>query len=677
MNTKEIPAPVAQAVALGWSVIPCRSDKRPHLSWKEFQSRSPTLEEIEAWQSEYNPSAWAVITGTVSGVVALDFDGETGERTRTRLGLSPHVKTGSGGSHVYVDHPGWCTTTVNGKSKQILGEQFPGLDIRGDGGYAVFCGQNESGSYGWVREMQPDPLDTIPRNLRSLLGLLQPPEGGGQQPPASANNQTNSSDRVAADFLISCALERAPTGRNDAGFWLAAQLRDNGYARAEAERVLLDFASRVLPSNSKGHDEPYTRAEALASVEQVYQRPPREPWAKPHPRVKAADLDGFHFSDLANAELMVKWFGPDLRYCHTWRKWLVWDGKRWKVDDTGAVVRQAADTVHSLYKLTSTIQDKEKRKELAKHALKCEAKRSLDAMISLAESQSEIVILSDQLDRDKHLLNVDNGTIDLRTGELREHRREDLITKLAPVRFDPEAKSPLFEKFLNDIFAGNQDMIQFVQRAIGYALTGDTSEQCLFIAWGGGENGKSTLIETILALVGDYGMSTPSQTLLAKRYDGIPNDLARLKGARFVAAVEVEEGKPLAESRIKQMTGGDTMNARFMRSEWFDFKPEFKVFLATNHKPQIKGTDHAIWRRIQLVPFTVQISKEKQDKHLAEKLLAELPGILNFAVQGCLDWQRDELRPPEEVTRATAKYRAESDEVGRFIGEWCVTGDCF
>ena len=392
-----------------------------------------------------------------------------------------------------------------------------------------------------------------------------------------------------------------------------------------------------------------------------------------HPR--AADLAGFRFTDLDTAELMTKWYGRDLHYSHAWHKWLEWDSKRWKVDETGAVVRRAVDTVRLLYDVASTIDDSTERKRFGRHALLYEAKRKLDAIIAPAESRLDIVVLPDQLDRDKWLLNLNNGTLDLRTGGLQEHQREDLITKLAPVSYDQEAKAPLFEKFLDDIFAGNQDVIRFVQRAIGYALTGDTSEQCLFITWGGGENGKSTLIETILALVGDYGMFTPPETLLAKRHDGIPNDLARLKGARFVAAVETEEGKHLAESRIKQMTGGDTISARFMRGEWFDFKPEFKCFLATNHKPAIRGTDHAIWRRIRLVPFTVRIPPDKQDKRLAEKLLGELPGVLNFAVRGCLDWQRDGLRPPVEVTSATAEYRDENDQVGRFIGECCVSGE--
>ena len=415
----------------------------------------------------------------------------------------------------------------------------------------------------------------------------------------------------------------------------------------------------------------------LAAAAPEYVPAPPEPTgiASPSQHPRAADLDGFRFTDLATAELMVKWYGRELHYSHSWHKWLAWDGKRWKVDDTGAVVRRAADTVRLLYDVAGSIKESKERERLVRHALSYEAKKKLDAMIALAASQLDIVVLPEQLDRNKWLLNVNNGTLDLRTGELREHRREDLITKLAPVRHDPEAKATLFEIFLNDIFAGNQDVIRFVQRAIGYAITGDTSEQCLFITWGGGENGKSTLIETILALAGDYGMFTPPETLIAKRHEGIPNDLARLKGRRFVAAVETEEGKHLAEARIKQMTGGDTISARYMRGEWFDFKPEFKCFLATNHKPAIRGTDHAIWRRIRLVPFTVTIPKDKQDGHLAEKLLDELPFVLNFAVQGCIEWQRDRLRPPVEVTSATAEYREENDQVGRFISECGITGE--
>ena len=269
-------------------------------------------------------------------------------------------------------------------------------------------------------------------------------------------------------------------------------------------------------------------------------------------------------------------------------------------------------------------------------------------------------------------MNVLNGTLDLRTGELRPHRREDLITKLAPVVYDHEARCPLFLAFLDRILAGNADLIAFVQRAVGYSLTGDVQERVLLILWGGGANGKSTLLETLRGMLGDYAMRTPTETLLVKREGAIPNDIARLKGARFVSASEADEGKRLAEAQIKEMTGGDTITARFMRAEFFDFRPEFKLWLATNHKPVIRGTDKAIWDRIRLVPFNVRIPEAEQDKGLGAKLRDELPGILAWAVEGCLAWQRDGLGIAKDVQAATASYRDEMDVVAAFITDVCT-----
>jgi putative DNA primase/helicase len=269
------------------------------------------------------------------------------------------------------------------------------------------------------------------------------------------------------------------------------------------------------------------------------------------------------------------------------------------------------------------------------------------------------------------LLNCQNGTIDLRTGELLPHRMEDFITRLAPVDFEPDARCPRWLEFLNRIMDGNQHLIDFLQRAVGYALTGETSEQCLFIFYGGGANGKSTFLQAMSHVLGDYSMSTPTETLLVKRRGAIPNDVARLKGARFVVACEADAENRLAESLIKQMTGGDTISARFLHQEWFDFEPTHKVFFGTNHKPVIKGTDYAIWRRIRLVPFEITIPEGERDKNLPEKLKAEACGILAWAVQGCLVWQQKGLGVPEEVKAATDSYREEMDVLGEFLKDRC------
>jgi putative DNA primase/helicase len=269
------------------------------------------------------------------------------------------------------------------------------------------------------------------------------------------------------------------------------------------------------------------------------------------------------------------------------------------------------------------------------------------------------------------ILTVANGTLDLHTGALREHRRADLATKLAPVAYSPDATAPTWGAFLDRILP-DHDVQEFVRRAVGYSLTGETGEQVLFLCWGTGANGKTTFIETIMAILGDFALKTPAETLLAKRDNTIPNDVAALRGARFVAAVESEDGRRLAEVRVKELTGGDSVSARFMRAEWFTFKPVAKLWLATNHRPVVRGTDEAIWRRIRLIPFNVTIPGPERDPTLPAQLRAELPGILRWAVDGCMAWQHKGLGAPAAVLAATRSYRAEQDVLGAFIAERCL-----
>ena len=381
----------------------------------------------------------------------------------------------------------------------------------------------------------------------------------------------------------------------------------------------------------------------------------------------------FKLSELGNAERLVARHGKDIRYCHEWNKWLIWTGTHWQIDLTGEVERRAKETIRAIYSEAAEIEDEEKRAALAKHAAKSETNRAISAMVELAKSEPGIPVLSDQLDSDIWLLNCKNGTLDLRTGELRPHDRKDYITKIIPVEYNPYADFVEWAKFLDRIMNGNRELISFLQRGVGYSLTGSTREQCLFMLYGSGANGKSTFLEAIAETLADYAQRTPTDTLLAKDTSGISNDIARLKGARFVVASEVEEGKRMAESLVKQMTGGEKMTARFMRAEYFEFMPHFKLWIGTNHKPVIRGTDHAIWRRIKLIPFNVTIPEPERDKELPNKLRKEKAGILNWAVMGCMDWLKDGLGEPEEVVKATGEYRSEMDVLTRFISDCCVT----
>jgi putative DNA primase/helicase len=267
--------------------------------------------------------------------------------------------------------------------------------------------------------------------------------------------------------------------------------------------------------------------------------------------------------------------------------------------------------------------------------------------------------------------------LNLKTGKLQPHCRGDLITRLIPIDYDEHATCPLWMSFLERVTGSDVELMGFLQKAIGYSLTGSTREQCLFILYGLGANGKTTFLNILLSLLADYGKQTRTETLLVKRGDQIPNDVARLAGARFVSAVETESGRRLAEGLVKQMTGGDRMTARFLHHEFFEFQPTFKLWLAVNHKPRITGSDHAIWRRIRLIPFTVTIPGAERDPDLTEKLKEALPGVLAWAVAGCLAWQAEGLKAPEAITAATKEYRDESDVIENFIHERCKTGpDC-
>jgi putative DNA primase/helicase len=278
------------------------------------------------------------------------------------------------------------------------------------------------------------------------------------------------------------------------------------------------------------------------------------------------------------------------------------------------------------------------------------------------------------MDRDPWLLNLRNGTINLRTGEFRPHDRRDLITKLAPVNYDPEAVCPIWDGFLDRIMAGNKDLINFIRRATGYSLTGSVKEQVMVFLYGQGANGKSTFLSTVLALVGDYGIQSHSELLMARTREAHPTERSDLYRKRIVACVEVDQGRRMAESLVKQLTGGEKVRARRMREDFWEFDPTHKLFLAGNHKPTVQGTDEGIWRRVLLVPFTVSIPETERDKDLPDKLKVELPGILNWALCGCREWITGGLGVPDVVRKATDQYREEMDDFEDFVEDCCVVG---
>lgn len=393
------------------------------------------------------------------------------------------------------------------------------------------------------------------------------------------------------------------------------------------------------------------------------------------------------FTELGNAERFVGAHQSEVHYCWPWKKWLIWSGTHWSSNTNGEIYRRATGTIRDLYQygadLASQAADmtlspeevkilSEKSITVQKWARQSESRKNIEAMVVLAQSRDSIPIVPHQLDKDPWLLNCRNGTIDLRTGTLTPHDPKHLITKIAPVDYDPAAECPIWEKFLDRIMGGDSDLVDFLQRAMGYSLTGRVSTHVIFVAYGTGRNGKSTFLDTFLDLLGPYSKKAPPELLMLKKGESHPTERSVLYGARFVPAIETGQGRKLNEAAVKEMTGGDQISTRRMREDFWEFQPTHKLWLATNHKPVIAGTDIGIWSRIRLIPFAVTIPEPERDEDLPDKLKVEWPGILAWAVRGCIDWQENGLNEPAAVRNATADYRNDMDVLGDFLDDMCV-----
>jgi putative DNA primase/helicase len=465
-----------------------------------------------------------------------------------------------------------------------------------------------------------------------------------------------------------------------------------GKSIAEQCRILREF---------QAHEE--AKAQVANGTPALNGRKKKSNLAKGTAPPETDPLLSLHTTDTGNGQRLVALHGADIRFCHSWGKWLNWNGQRWQTDDQGRpdslaksvcreLLKRATDRAAELAKLLAEQPENEnaikaaieRMRQLQDFAMRSESAQRLAAMVKLARSEPTIPILPEELNKNAWLLNCPNGTLDLRTGKLNPHRREDLLTTLCPTPYDPAATCPTWLRFLNEIFPESSDsgerpdnieLILYLQRFLGYSLTGDTREQILVIFWGTGANGKSTLLNAILETLGaDYFGKLPATALMAARGERHPTELAGLFGKRLVIAMETDDGARLNEPRIKELTGGDPITARRMREDFWTFAPTHKLILCTNHRPRLTGRDHAIARRMRLVPFIRRFAESEQDKTLPEKLRAEAPGILAWLVAGCLDWQRHGLPMPPQVKAATGEYLTSEDLLSAWISDCCVTG---
>lgn len=376
-------------------------------------------------------------------------------------------------------------------------------------------------------------------------------------------------------------------------------------------------------------------------------------------------------TDTSNAEKIVELFGDKMRFDHRRKRWLIWKGHRWCPDDSGEVNRFAVTAAKKRYSEAVNIEDSGVRRQVSNWAIQSESKMRLDASTGIAKTLLPIADNGENWDSNIMLLSCKNGIVDLSSGELRNGRPEDRITMSSNVEFDANATCPRWEQFISEIFEGNEELIHFVHKALGYTLTGNNSEQVVFFCYGSGSNGKSVLFSTLRNILGDYSHDAPFHTF-QRNQTTTSNDLASLEFKRMVVSSEVLGGRKIDESRLKNISGGDAITARYLYSEGFTYIPHCKIWLFVNHKPIVSDDSYGFWRRVRLIPFTRTFSVEEQDLQLSNKLQQEQSGILNWLIRGCLLWQQEGLKSiPQCVLEATNEYQTESDTLGDFVNEKC------
>lgn len=657
----------------GWRVFPlhsaragacsCGSEKCPPKNAGKhprtangFKDAVTDVATIEAWWRRWPDANVGVATGR--GLIVVDVDplhgGEHGfDELRSNLGALPDTVeaiTGSRGRHVYLS----CDPEVEVRcSAGVLAE---GIDVRGDGGYVVAPPSVSGiGTYGWELSSRPGEVELAPCPTAWLNLMLRP--------------------RPQLKVIEGGAGEAIPEGkRNDSLFRLACSFRTNKHLTPQA------LEAALLTVNETRCNPPLDPVEVRRIAEHVceaypagksaqYERPETETGEHP-----AGDADSdsvtLPLTDVGNAERILRRHGEDLRWLAARESFLVWDGTRWTRDETGEAVRRAIDTVRQIPREADEVDGKDERRAILSHAIRSESSGKIDSALKLLRAQPGVAVTVDQLDADPWALVCTNGTVNLRTGELRPHRREDLTMKSTGIRYDVDAEACAFEAFL-DTVQPDPEIRSFLQRLLGYALTGVVREHVLPIHYGGGGNGKGTLTETVLRAVGDYGRQVPTELLLSRLGDPHPTERATLLGVRLATVAELPKGRGLNENLVKQLTGGDTIAARYMGQDFFEFRPTHKLWVSTNNRPALREAGNGIWRRVLLIPWSVTV--DTPDTSLPDRLAAELPGVLRWLVQGCLAWQDRGLDAPRAVRAATDEYRAECDVIGQFIAERCST----
>lgn len=617
---------------------------------------------LTKWWTEVPKANIAVQTGPNSGLVVVDADGQEGLLTLQDKGVPATVRarTGrsDGGEHHFFQYPGETIL-----SKRIL-DLKSGVDTRGDGGYVILPPSNHwSGNrYEWI---------TAPGTGTRFADL---PKWVLDAAGEKSKKKKIDDDEDYDDDNTSDAPEKVTEARNIFLTQKAGHFRRHGLG----EEALL-FALTELNQNLC--DPPLEHEEVERIVGNALKW---EPAANIAPRLGMIDdttgeiaefperLHMANLTDVGNAECFVELKGDRYRFVAKKNKWFQWVGTNWKEDDSGAAIYSMIDVIRQRHAAAIKLVKKEARAKLYQHCDRSESAGRLHAALSIGAVMKGMTMDITEFDANPFLLGTPTGIVNLLNGQVIEPAPSYLISRITDTPYNPEATCPLWEKTVLDIFGGDKDMVEYVQRAMGYCLTGDMREQAFFICYGKGANGKSTFLGVLRQILGDYAGTVPFESFDADNKNNVGNDIAGLRGKRLVVCIEAEHSRRLAEARIKSITGGDAISCRFLYNEYFTYDPQFKLWLAVNHRPIIRGDDYGIWRRIHLIPFDQRFEGDKENKQLKEQLLKESPGILNWMIQGLMQWQKDGLNHPEKIKASTAEYQAESDQIGRWIAEQAV-----
>lgn len=610
----------------GWAVFPLIPNSKKPLTTNGFKDASKDPEAVRRWWTIHPDANIGIATGMVSGIAVIDVDVKGGTNGFESLALIPdldptiEVTTPSGGRHYY------CVLEVplSGKNGYL-----PGIDIKSDGGYVVGPGSVIDGKeYEWV-----DPEAHLGRVPDSIIKRMAEKQVATPLPSQPGN-----------DII-------AEGNRNAELTSIAGTMRRRGLKADE-------IAAALKTVNTNRCAPPLPDPEVNSIAQSVARYAPEAP------ANNAVDgdepLEGFSDDSLALA--FSDKHGDDWRYVAAWSHWLNWDGTCWRKEDT----LKAFDLARDICREASM------QCEKPSAAAKAASANTVAAVEKLAKADRRHAARIDIWDRDPWLLNAKNGVVDLKTGSLRAHNRLDYLTKATTAGLATAGTAPTrWLEFLSEITGGNLELQAYLARLAGYSLTGITSEHAFAFFYGTGANGKSVFLNTLGSVLGDYATNAPIDTFLETRSERHPTDLAGLRGARLVTAIEVEKGRRFADSKLKSITGGDKVTARFMRQDFFEYKPQFKLIIAGNDRPALKDVDEAMKRRLHLVPFTITIPPEKRDHNLSEKLAQESDAILRWAVEGCLAWQKEGLNPPACVLDATDEYLESQDTLGRWLDEEC------